>query len=53
MGVSLRQTFALHLSACGLSRAEIHPPGVRILCVNDTAHLDRDRHPQPPAGTRA
>jgi broad specificity phosphatase PhoE len=39
LGVSLRQTFALRLSACGITRAEFFPGGVRITCVNDTAHM--------------
>ncbi len=38
LGVSLRQTFALRLSTCGITRAELFPGGVRITCVNDTAH---------------
>lgn len=41
LGVPLRQTFALHVGACGLTRAELYPGGgVRVLCVNDTAHMD-------------
>jgi alpha-ribazole phosphatase len=40
MEVPLRRTFALHVAACGLTRVELHPGGgVRIACVNDTAHL--------------
>jgi alpha-ribazole phosphatase len=39
LGVPLRQTFALRLSACGITRAEFFPGGVRITCVNDTAHM--------------
>lgn len=38
MGVTLRQTFALRLAACGITRAEVSPSGVRVTCVNDTAH---------------
>jgi broad specificity phosphatase PhoE len=36
MGVELRRTFALGLSPCGLTRAELHPGGARVLCVNET-----------------
>lgn len=43
MGVALRQTFALRLSACGLTRAELFPDGAKVLCVNDTAHMTGDR----------
>lgn len=39
LGVTLRQTFALRISACGLTRAEVFPDGVRVLCVNDTTHM--------------
>ena len=38
--VPLRRVFALHVASCGITRAELHPGGgVRILCVNDTAHM--------------
>ena len=44
LGVSLRQTFALHVAACGLTRAEVFPGGgVRVLCVNDTGHMEGAR----------
>lgn len=40
LGVPLRRTFALHVGSCGLTRVELHAGGgVRILCVNDTAHM--------------
>jgi broad specificity phosphatase PhoE len=40
LGVETRRTFPLHVSACGLTCAEIYPGGgARILCVNDTAHM--------------
>lgn len=39
LGVTLKQTFALHVSACGITRAELFPGGVRVQCVNDTAHM--------------
>lgn len=44
--VPLRRTFALRLSACGLTRAELFPGGARITCVNDTAHIPvQEKHP--------
>jgi broad specificity phosphatase PhoE len=39
MGVDLRHTFALRLSPCGITRAEVHPGGARVLCVNDGTRL--------------
>ena len=39
MGVTLKQTFALRVDACGLTRAELFPGGARVTCVNDTAHV--------------
>lgn len=39
MGVALRQTFALRIGACGVTRAELFPGGARVLCVNETAHM--------------
>ncbi|MDB4949910.1 MAG: Phosphoglycerate mutase [Gemmatimonadetes bacterium] len=35
MGIEIGRTFALRLSPCGITRAEIHPDGVRILGVNE------------------
>jgi alpha-ribazole phosphatase/probable phosphoglycerate mutase len=36
MDVPLRRTFALHISACGITRAEIFPGGgARVTCVNE------------------
>jgi broad specificity phosphatase PhoE len=35
MGVEIGRTFALRLSPCGITRAELHPDGARILCVNE------------------
>lgn len=50
LGVPLRQTFALHVGACGLTRAELHPGGgVRVLCVNDTAHMADSKPGSPPS----
>jgi len=43
MGVTLKQTRALKIAACGLTRAELFPGGARVLCVNDTAHMQGDR----------
>ncbi|HEX8360055.1 MAG TPA: histidine phosphatase family protein [Longimicrobium sp.] len=38
MDVPLRRTFALHISACGITRAELFPGGgARVTCVNETA----------------
>lgn len=39
LGITLKQTFALHVGRCGITRAELFPGGVRVLCVNDTAHM--------------
>ncbi|HEV2146643.1 MAG TPA: alpha-ribazole phosphatase [Longimicrobiaceae bacterium] len=36
LGVTLRQTFPLRISACGVTRAEVFPGGVRVTCVNET-----------------
>lgn len=50
MGIEVRQTFALHVASCGITRAELRPGGgARILSVNDTAHLDAVP-PLPPPG---
>lgn len=39
MDVPLRRTFALHISACGITRAELFPGGgAKVMCVNETAH---------------
>ena len=38
MDVPLRRTFALHISACGITRAEVFPGGgAKVTCVNETA----------------
>lgn len=37
MEVPLRRTFALHLSACGITRAELFEGGARVVCVNESA----------------
>jgi broad specificity phosphatase PhoE len=38
MDVPLRRTFALHISACGVTRAEVFPGGgAKVTCVNETA----------------
>jgi len=37
MDVPLRRTFALHISACGVTRAELFEGGARIACVNEAA----------------
>ena len=38
LDVPLRRTFALHISACGVTRAELFPGGgARVTCVNETA----------------
>ena len=36
MDVPLRRTFALHISACGITRAEVFPGGgAKVTCVNE------------------
>ena len=38
LDVPLRRTFALHISACGITRAELFPGGgARVTCVNEVA----------------
>ena len=38
MEVPLRRTFTLHISACGITRAELFPGGgAKVTCVNETA----------------
>jgi alpha-ribazole phosphatase len=38
MDIPLRRTFALHISACGITRAELFPGGgAKVTCVNETA----------------
>lgn len=39
LGVTLKQTFALRIGQCGITRAEVFPDGLRVQCVNDTAHM--------------
>ena len=39
LGVTLKQTFALRIGQCGITRAEVYPDGLRVQCVNDTAHM--------------
>ncbi len=39
LGVTLKQTFALRIAQCGITRAEVYPDGLRVQCVNDTAHM--------------
>jgi len=34
MGVALRQTLALRIGPCGITRAEVFPDGLRVQCVN-------------------
>jgi broad specificity phosphatase PhoE len=47
MDVPLRRTFALHISACGITRAEIFPGGgAKVMCVNETAASHRDTEAQ-------
>lgn len=41
LGVTLKQTFALRIGQCGITRAEVYPDGLRVQCVNDTAHMGR------------
>ena len=40
LGVTLKQTFALRIGQCGITRAEVYPDGLRVQCVNDTAHME-------------
>lgn len=41
LGVTLKQTFALRIGPCGITRAWVFPDGgVRVQCVNDTAHME-------------
>ncbi len=44
MDVPLRRTFALHISACGITRAELFPGGgAKVTCVNELAsHRDTE-----------
>ena len=38
MEIPLRRTFALHISACGITRAEVFPGGgAKVTCVNEGA----------------
>lgn len=34
LGVTLRQTYALRIGPCGITRAEVFPDGLRVQCVN-------------------
>ncbi|HEX2189618.1 MAG TPA: histidine phosphatase family protein [Longimicrobiaceae bacterium] len=40
LGVTLRETLPLRIAACGITRAELFRGGVRVTCVNDTAHME-------------